>query len=65
MDDYTQYYGKRMTEEEFEEFQRGLREDLARIGAIEDDTLAKVEVSKLFARLNGHHFDEPGDGASA
>ena len=57
MEDYAQHYGKRMTEEEFEEFKKGLREDLHRIGEIEDELQAKIEVSKLFARLNGHTFD--------
>ena len=57
MDDYTEHFGKRMTDEEFEEFKRGLREDLKRIGEIEDEQLTKVEISKLFARLNGHKFD--------
>lgn len=57
MADYTDYYGKYMTDEQFAEFQEGLREDLHRIAQIEDEDKAKVELSKLFARLNGHKFE--------
>jgi hypothetical protein len=57
-DDYTKLYGERMTPEEFERFKQGLREDIHRIGALQDDHEAKVEISKLFARLNGHSFDD-------
>ena len=55
--DYTDLYGTHMSDEQFEEFQRGLKEDLSRIRAIEDEDQVKVEISKLFARLNGHKID--------
>lgn len=55
--DYTDYYGKRMTDEQFEEFKEGLAADLRRIREIGDDEREKVEISKLFARLAGHKFD--------
>lgn len=58
MGDYTQYFGKQMTEEQYEEFCKGLKEDLHRIAQIEDVEREKVEISKLFARLNGHTFEE-------
>ena len=57
MDDYTQYFGKQMTDEQYEEFCAGLREDLHRIAQLGDDEQEKIEISKLFARLNGHKFD--------
>ena len=56
--DYTDYYGTHMTDEQFDEFKAGLKEDLHRIAQIEDEDAAKVELSKLFARLNGHKFDK-------
>ena len=55
--DYTDYFGKRMTDEQFEEFKAGLAADLRRIREIGDDEREAVEVSKLFARLAGHKFD--------
>ena len=56
-DDYTALYGTRMTDEQFEQFKEGLREDLHRIAGIEDQGREAVELSKLFARLAGHKFD--------
>ena len=55
--DYTQYFGKRMTDEEYEEFCRGLKEDLHRIAQLDDEEQETLEVAKLFARLNGHQID--------
>lgn len=56
MEDYAHLYSKRMTPEQYEEFCKGLREDLHRIGKIEDEEATKVEIYRLFARLNGHSF---------
>ena len=55
--DYTDYFGKYMTDEQFDEFKQGLKADLDRIREIDDDELATVELAKLFARLNGHKFN--------
>ena len=57
MGDYTQYFGKHMTDEEYEEFCRGLKEDLHRIAQLDDEERETLEVAKLFARLNGHQID--------
>lgn len=62
MGDYTDLYGKRMTPEQYEEFCQGLREDLHRIGQIKDDERTKIEIYRLFARLNGHKFPETSGG---
>lgn len=58
--DYAHYYGKVMTDEQFQEFQDGLRADLHRIAQIDDEQVAMVEVSRLFARLGGHSFSKDG-----
>ena len=65
MDDYAHLYGTHMTEEEYERFCAGLREDLHRIGQMDDPERETVELSKLFARLNGHTFSDGTPGASA
>ena len=57
MGDYTQYFGKHMTDEEYEELCRGLKEDLHRIAQLDDEEQETLEVAKLFARLNGHQID--------
>jgi len=58
--DYAHYYGKVMSDEQFQEFQDGLRADLHRIAQIDDEQVAMVEVSRLFARLGGHSFSKDG-----
>ena len=55
--DYAHMFGKQMTPEQFEEFKEGLRKDLRRIRELGDEEREMVEISKLFARLNGHSFD--------
>ena len=57
MDDYTQYFGKHMTDEQYQEFCEGLRKDLHRIAQLDDEEQETLEVAKLFARLNGHKVD--------
>lgn len=58
MADYAASYGTHMTDEQFEEFKAGLREDLRRIRSLDDEELETVELAKLFARLNGHTFPD-------